>query len=171
MLISHTRRRRREFAAALALALCALLGCMPLAAAPPPAAPAALAAAPAASASLAVEDAWIRWLPADLPAAGYLKLSNTGGVPAALIGASSPAYSQVSLHRSLDQGGRMQMQPVERITIGAHSSLDFEASGYHMMLMQATRPLKPADHVPITLHFADGSTLLVQFEVRKPDGE
>ncbi len=132
---------------------------MPLAAAP----------APAAAANLEAEDAWIRWLPADLPAAGYLKLSNTSGDPATLIGASSPAYTQVSLHRSLEEGGRMQMKPVERITIAAHSSLDFAASGYHMMLMQATKPLKPADHVPITLHFADGSTLLVQFEVRKPD--
>lgn len=96
-------------------------------------------------------------------------MSNPGGVPATLVGASSPAFGQVSLHRSLDEGGRMQMKPVERITIAAHSTLDFEASGYHMMLMQASRPLKPADQVPITLHFADGSTLLVQFEVRKPD--
>jgi len=160
---SQVRRRPRDIAAAIsaafALALFVQLGCMPHAAEP----------APAAAASLEVEDAWIRWLPADLPAAGYLKLSNTSGGPATLIGVSCPAYTQVSLHRSLDEGGRMQMKPVERITIAAHSSLDFEASGYHMMLMQATKPLKPADHVPITLHFADGSTLLVQFEVRKPD--
>jgi copper(I)-binding protein len=38
-----------------------------------------------------------------------------------------------------------------------------------MMLMQATKPLRPADRVPITLRFADGSTVLVQFEVRNPD--
>jgi len=145
--------------ATVAFALFMQLGCTPLAAAP----------APAAAARLEAADAWIRWLPADLPAAGYLKLSNPSGVPATLIGASSPTYAQVTLHRSLDDGDRMQMKPVERITIAAHSSLDFEASGYHMMLMQATKPVKPADHVPITLQFADGSTLLVQFEVRKPD--
>ena len=145
--------------ATFALALFVQLGCMPLAAAP----------ARTAAASLEVEDAWIRWLPADLPAAGYLKLSNTSGVPATLTGVSSPAYTQLSLHRSLDEGGRMQMKPVERITIAAHSSLDFEATGYHMMLVQAIKPLKPADHVPVTLRFADGSSLLVQFELRRPD--
>jgi copper(I)-binding protein len=35
------------------------------------------------------------------------------------------------------------------------------------MLMQATKPLQPGDHVPIILRFADGSSLTVQFEVRK----
>jgi copper(I)-binding protein len=63
----------------------------------------------------------------------------------------------------------MQMTAVEHITIDAHSSLDFAATGYHMMLMQATKPLRPGDRVPITLRFADGSSVLVQFEVRNPD--
>lgn len=118
---------------------------------------------------LRVEDPWIRWLPADLPAAGYLRLINAGAKPLIVIGASSPAYRQVTLHRTVTEGGNTEMMPVERITIDAHAALDFATSGYHMMLMQATRPLKPADRVPITLHFADGASLLVQFEVRKPD--
>jgi periplasmic copper chaperone A len=151
------RSETRFFAAlsgALALTQFVVLGCMAL----------------PAPETLEVEEAWIRWLPADLPSAGYLRLNNKGSAPATLIGATSPAYAQVSLHRSVDVGGRMQMKPVDRITIAAHSTIDFEAGGYHMMLLQATRPLKPADRVPITLRFADGTSLLVQFEVRAPDG-
>ncbi len=150
---------RISAAAGFAIALLVQFACVPLAAIP----------ALAAAAALKAENAWIRWLPADLPAAGYLRLINAGDAAATLTGAESPAYAHVSLHRTVDVGGRVQMRPVERITIAAHSNLDFEASGYHMMLMDATQPLKPADHVPITLHFADGTSLLVQFEVRKPD--
>jgi len=148
-----------------ALALLASLACLRLDTIPALAATPPLAAGP----ELKIQDAWIRWLPADLPAAGYLTLINTGAKPLNLIAAASPAYAQVSLHRTVNQGGGMQMTAVEHITIDAHSSLDFAATGYHMMLMQATKPIKPADRVPITLRFADGSSVLVQFEVRNPD--
>jgi periplasmic copper chaperone A len=130
-----------------------------------------LAAAPASvsDAGLKIDDAWIRWLPANLPAAGYVHITNTGDAPATLVGAASAVYAHVSLHRSVDDGGRMHMTPVERIRIAAHSSLDFEAGGYHLMLTDATKPLEQPRRVPITLYFSDGSSLLVQFEVRKPD--
>jgi copper(I)-binding protein len=29
-------------------------------------------------------------------------------------------------------------------------------------------PIAPGDHVPVTLHFADGRSLTASFEVRKP---
>jgi copper(I)-binding protein len=160
------RSKSRYLAAgALALALLVSLACLRLEAVP------ALAATPpiAVGPELTIQDAWIRWLPADLPAAGYLTLINTGAKPLNLIAATSPAYTQVTLHRTVNLGGGMQMTAVEHITIDAHSSLDFAATGYHMMLMQATKPLRPGDRVPITLRFADGSSVLVQFEVRNPD--
>jgi len=158
-------KSRYSAAGALALALLVSLACLRLDAIP------ALAATPSMTPGpeLTIQDAWIRWLPADLPAAGYLTLINTGAKPLNLIAATSPAYTQVTLHRTVNQGGGMRMTAVEHITIDAHSNLDFAATGYHMMLMQATKPLRPADRVPITLRFADGSSLLVQFEVRNPD--
>jgi copper(I)-binding protein len=61
------------------------------------------------------------------------------------------------------------MLPVRRITIDPHSSLSFAATGYHMMLVQPNKPLKPGDHVLITLQFAGGSSLTAPFDVRKPD--
>jgi copper(I)-binding protein len=116
-----------------------------------------------------IQDAWIRWLPADLPAGGYVVLVNMGDQPATLLGASSPDYATVSLHRSLNRNGTTQMTPVSQITIPAHSSLDFAATGYHLMLQQPRRPLNPGDHVTITLSFAGASALSVQFELRKAD--
>lgn len=129
----------------------------------------ALAAAPALTAAsmIRVDDAWIRWLPAGLPAGGYMTLTNLGDTAVNLVAASSPAYAEVSIHRSVGSGGTVGMRPVAQITIEPHSSVDFAAAGYHFMLMQPIKPLEPGDRVPIALRFADGSSLTVQFEVRK----
>ncbi len=125
--------------------------------------------APAATAAprIRIDAAWIRWLPAGLPAGGYMSLTNIGDTAVNLVAASSPAYAEVSIHRSVESGGTITMQPVTQITIEPHSRVDFAAAGYHFMLMQPAKPLEPGGHVPISLRFADGSSLEVQFEVRK----
>jgi len=116
-----------------------------------------------------VTDAWIRWLPGDLPAGGYITLVNTGDRPASLIAASCPDYADVSLHRSRNVAGTSQMMPVHEITVAPHSSLSFAAQGYHLMLAHPTKILKPGDRVPVTLSFAAGAAVTVQFELRPPD--
>jgi copper(I)-binding protein len=122
-----------------------------------------------ATPTIRVDDAWIRWLPANLPAAGYATLTNIGEKPEILIHATSPDYGEVSLHRNRNEGGSIEMVSVTEITINPHSSLSFTAAGYHMMLVRPNKPLKPGDHVPITLRFVGGSSLTVPFDVRKPD--
>src|SRR5882757_10646703 len=52
-----------------------------------------------AAGDLKVEDAWIRWLPANLPGAGYMTLTNMGMTERVLLGASSPDYGDISFHR------------------------------------------------------------------------
>ena len=121
------------------------------------------------AATVEVDDAWIRWLPASLPAGGYATVHNAGLQPVILLSVSSPDYGHASLHRSSIQQGNSVMQSVAQITIPAHSSLNFASSGYHIMLQQPTRTLQPGDHVPIALRFADGSTMTVVFDVRRPD--
>jgi periplasmic copper chaperone A len=116
-----------------------------------------------------VTDAWIRWLPGDLPAGGYVTLTNTGDRPASLIAASCPDYADVSLHRSRNVAGTSQMIAVHEITVAPHSSLSFAAQGYHLMLAHPNKVLKPGDHVPVTLSFGAGAAVTVQFELRPPD--
>jgi copper(I)-binding protein len=118
---------------------------------------------------LLIEQAWIRWLPANLPAGGYLTVANHGDQPVVLVGASSPDYATIGLHRSVITDGVDNMQPVKQITVAPHSTLNFGATGYHLMLMMPVRPVAPGDRVPITLQFADGRRQVVDFEVRKPD--
>jgi copper(I)-binding protein len=117
-----------------------------------------------------VDAAWIRWLPGTVPAAGYLTLTNVGDRPAVLLSASSPLFGDISLHRTVNRAGSMEMAAVDRITIPPHATLAFETTGYHMMLMQPAVSVKPGMHVTVTLRFADVPPVPVDFEVRNPDG-
>ncbi len=126
--------------------------------------------AAAAPGAVEIRDAWIRWLPSGLPAAGYLTLVNRGDQPTSLVSASGDAYRQISLHHSMNHDGMSHMEPVGEISVPAHSTLSFAAAGYHLMLMQPTRALAPGDHVALTLHFAGGPERSVSFEVRAPNG-
>ena len=132
----------------------------------------ACACAPAfAAPALRATDAWIRWLPAGLPAGGYVVLHNDGARAAELVGASSPDYAQAMLHRTqAGAGGEMSMVHVAKVVVPAHGSLAFKPGGYHIMLMHARHAIQPGDHVPVSLRFADGTELKVDFEVRSASG-
>jgi periplasmic copper chaperone A len=113
-----------------------------------------------------VTDAWIRWLPANLPGAGYMTLANTGNATHALVGASSADYAEVSFHQTRNHDGMNEMVPIATIDLKAHSSVRFAEGGYHLMLLQPRRSLHPGDSVMVMLHFGDGQTVSVPFPVR-----
>jgi periplasmic copper chaperone A len=134
----------------------------------------ALAVAPA-PAALHARHPWIRWLPANLPAGGYVVIENDGSAPARLVGASSPDYGMVMLHRSQEVHGVDVMTAVSGIDVPAHGSAKLAPGGYHLMFMKPAHPVKPGDMVPVTLRFARGGALQVAFPVRPanavgPDG-
>lgn len=113
-----------------------------------------------------VTDAWIRWLPANLPGAGYMTLTNSGAVAQTLIGATSPEYVRIEFHQTHSSDGMSGMTPVESIGVKPHGTVRFAEGGYHLMLMQPTRQLNPGDKILITLRFAGGRSLAVPFAVR-----
>src|SRR5262245_40812211 len=106
-----------------------------------------LIAAPASAADLTVSDAWIRALPAKLPAAGYFTLTNTGKVEVALTGASSPACGMLMLHKSTQSGGMGSMEDVTGVAVPAGGTITFAPGGYHLMCMDPTPAIKPGAKV------------------------
>lgn len=122
-------------------------------------------AAVSAAPDVRVEHAWIRWLPANLPAAGYATIVNDGDGVQRLTGASSPDYASVMLHRSRLAQGDSTMEMVDHLDIPAHGNVKLAPGGYHLMLSHATHGVKPGDKVPVTLHFVDGSVFQVDFSV------
>lgn len=118
------------------------------------------------SADVQVKDAWIRWLPAGIPAGGYMTLVNTGSVTHTLIGATSPDYGQIGIHQTSDNHGMSEMRPVDSIALEPHTPVRFAEGSYHLMLMQPKREIRVGDHVILALQFADGQSLKVRFAVR-----
>lgn len=126
--------------------------------------------APSTPPNVSASNAWIRWLPSGLPAAAYVTLRNAEQHPVTLLGVSTRDYGAAMFHASRNQNGVETMLPIDRIRIDPHSQVSFAPAGLHIMLMQPSRAVGPGDHVILTLKFADGRSLPVQFEVRKPDG-
>lgn len=119
-----------------------------------------------AKADIEVTDAWIRWLPANLPGAGYATLTNTGSAVHVLVGASSPDYGDVSIHLTRVNNGMTEMRPIDSIILKPHTSVRFAEGGHHFMLMQPKRSLHPGDQVLVTLRFTEGLSITIPFEVR-----
>lgn len=115
--------------------------------------------------------AWIRVLPGDLPAGGYVTLHNDSDQAIELTGADSSQYAMVMLHQSSTAGGMSRMKAVSALSVPAHGNVLLAPAGYHLMLMHAEAPVKPGDTVKLTLKFGDGSTLPVDFIARPANAE
>ena len=111
-------------------------------------------------------DAWIRLLPASLPAGGFVTLNNDGDQAVTLHSASSAAYGSVMLHKSSTDGGMGRMEMVDSLVVPAHGKAELSPGGYHLMMMNAPKPLAVGDKVVVTLVFGDGSSSQVGFVVR-----
>jgi len=128
-------------------------------------------AACAGQAPVTVSDARIRWLPGDLPMAGYFVITSQAPDPLRLVGAESPAFGGVMVHRSVEEDGMARMVHVDGVDLAPGQSLAFAPGGYHLMLMNRTRDLRTGEEVPVTLRFGDGQTLVVSFRVTGAQGE
>lgn len=113
-----------------------------------------------------ISGAWIRLLPANLPAGGFVTLQNDSDQTVTLRSASSAAYGSVMLHKSSTEGGMGRMEMVDSLAVPAHGKAELSPGGYHLMMMNAPKPLAVGDKVVVTLVFGDGSSSQVGFVVR-----
>ncbi|MCY0388528.1 copper chaperone PCu(A)C [Robbsia sp. Bb-Pol-6] len=115
-----------------------------------------------------VSHAWIRWLPSQLPAAGYMVLENTGERPLDLIGVASPDYADVMLHRTLRNGATTTMEMTPTLALPPHEKVAIAPGGYHLMLEKPTRALAPGATVQLELRFSDGAAMRTAVPVSAP---
>lgn len=116
-----------------------------------------------------VREAWLRLPPGQMPMlAGFGRIENGCPAPITIVGVSSPAFAESSLHetRIVDGISRMRALPELRIAPGGAATL--KPGGMHLMLMQPRAPLKPGSKVVIEFALKDGGKLLGEFVVRKP---
>lgn len=120
-----------------------------------------------AAGQLMVDNAWIREAPPGASAlAGYMTIMNKSDSPRVLVGASSPAFGMVMLHRTVMEDGMAKMVHQKSITIPAGGMITFEPNSYHLMLMKPKQALKAGDMVEITLKFKNGETMTVTHKVK-----
>jgi periplasmic copper chaperone A len=132
---------------------------------------AALLSAPAAAAEVTVSDAWIRAMPAQLPAAGYFTIRNTGAKEVVLVSVGTPACGMLMLHKSSDKGGMESMEDVDRVAVPPGGTVSFAPGGYHLMCMQPSAQITPGGNIVVALKFADGSRTVARFAVRNAQGK
>ena len=118
-----------------------------------------------------MSDAWIRALPAHLPAAGYFTLKNLGTAEVSLTGAETPACGMLMLHKSTESGGMGSMEDVASVALAPGGTVKFAPGGYHLMCMDPTGAIKPGGTVAVTLKFSDGGSTTSNFAVRNAQGK
>ena len=123
------------------------------------------------AAKVTVSDAWIRALPAHLPAAGYFTAHNNGHHDMDITGAQSLACGNLMLHLSSDDKGMGSMVDVPKVTVPAGGTARFAPGGYHLMCMDPKPSIRPGRAIPVALHFSDGTSLVVHFIVRNARGK
>ncbi|HEX4295261.1 MAG TPA: copper chaperone PCu(A)C [Rhizomicrobium sp.] len=130
-----------------------------------------LAGGPACAGPVQVSDAWIRSLPAKLPAAGYFTLRNMSAKEVSLTGAQSSACGMLMLHKSTENGGMGSMDDVASVAVPAGGTVKFAPGGYHLMCMDPAPAIAPGATVSITLSFSDGSKSQTDFAVKNAQGK
>ncbi|NGZ84010.1 copper chaperone PCu(A)C [Duganella aceris] len=110
------------------------------------------AAAPLALAQVDVRDAWIRATVPSAKASGlFMRLTSSQDTQ--LVTVSSSVAGTAEIHQMKMEGQMMRMHPVEAIDLPAGLPVDLAAGGYHIMLMDLKRQLRPGDSIPVTLMF------------------
>ena len=118
-----------------------------------------------------VHDGWVRLPPGRMPMmAGFGRIENTCGTPAAIVSASSPSFAEVELHETTLVDGVSRMRHVPELRIAPGQDAVFKPGGLHLMLMRPQAVLPPGSTINITFTLADGRTLVGEFELRKAGG-
>ena len=99
--------------------------------------------------------------------AGFGRIENQCTAPVVIVGVSSPAFGDTSLHETRIVDGVSRMRALPELRIAPDGVAILKPGGLHLMLMQPRAPLKPGSRIVVEFALQDGGTLRGEFEVRK----
>ena len=70
------------------------------------------------------------------------------------------------MHETLMVDGVMKMEALEQISLSPKGGVELKPGGKHLMLFSPRGELSVGDRIPFTVIFDDGTTRVVEFEVR-----
>lgn len=123
-----------------------------------------------AAGGITIDKPWLRFIVKDRPAGGYFTLHNGTDGKIELTGASAAGCGMVMLHQSKETGGVDKMLSVKSVVVPANGTLSFVPGSYHLMCMNPQSTVTIGRTVPVTLKFADGTTISADFPVKGPGG-
>jgi periplasmic copper chaperone A len=117
--------------------------------------------------TLKLTAAWARATPKGAAVGGgYVTITNTGSAADRLIGGTSNVSNRFEIHEmSMDKGVMKMREITSGIEIRPGQTIRFEPTGYHIMFVGLTKPLKEGDHIKATLQFEKAGNASVDFVV------
>ncbi len=118
-------------------------------------------------AAVTATDAWVRGtVPAQKTTGAFLTLESSED--AKLISVSTPAAKTVEIHESQQMSGMMHMHAVDAVPLPAGKRVELKPGGFHVMLVDLSKPLGEGDSVPLTLTIEDKNGKRSKVEVNAP---
>jgi len=116
---------------------------------------------------ITVTGAYARAMPKGAQSAGaYLTVANAGPASETLLGASSGAATEITLHEMKMNGNVMEMDALPGgLTIPAGGSLSLDPMSDHLMLTGLSAALAAGQCLKLVLHFAKAGDLPVELNV------
>jgi copper(I)-binding protein len=115
------------------------------------------------AAEIRIDQAWIETYPVTQVA--YATLTNTSDKFIEIKGADGDCCGSVAMVRA-DLPHRST--PVKNIQIKPHQTLAFKGNHVHFLINRAKVAIEKQQQVSLTLHFSDGTSKEIPFDVRKP---
>lgn len=110
------------------------------------------AALPAVAQTLAVSGAWARaTVPGQHGTGAFMTLMAPDG--ARLTGAASAVAGVVEVHEMKMEGNVMKMRAISALDLPPGRNVQLAPGGYHVMLMDLKRALKPGEKILVELQF------------------
>jgi len=142
----------RARAAALALIFCTV--------------PAAAQKEPLRAGDLLVENAYARATPGGAKVgAGYLRITNEGGVADRLLGGEAAFAGRVEIHATRAADGVMTMRQLGQLEIKPGESVELRPGADHLMFVDLAEPLIEHETRRIVLNFARAGRVEVELPV------
>lgn len=108
--------------------------------------------------NLVISQAWVRaTVPGQEVSGAFMNLTNPTN--AMLIKAESPIAEIVEIHSMSMRNGVMEMREVMELELPAGKTVQLAPGGFHIMLINLTKQLKPGDTVPIKLTIKSASNI------------
>ncbi len=116
---------------------------------------------------LSMSGGWVRAGPPSVSVyAGYLVLHNESDQSQTIVGASSPRFANVQIHRTEIENGVARMVEQAELVLDPHSAVSLEPGGLHLMLIEPSAVPALGELIPVRLALANGTTLQFELAVR-----